>query len=171
MRWSTVYNKAALTLGILALACSQDSPERGGEVREVQREANLADAEWVALTQGDGEVGDPDSDGANNGREVIGGPGLPAVFIYSDGVDFGLRLRVDEDPTNGSPPRRPRHRPPRSSCSGSTTSTAHSSRRPVPEGGSVRPARRSSEASSTSRRTCARCAPPTRTRCSSRPAT
>ena len=44
-------------------------------------------------------MSDPLADGMNNGREIVGSAASPAVYTYSDGVDFFVRLRVDEDPS------------------------------------------------------------------------
>ncbi len=83
------------------MACSGDQAAEPA-ARQVRQAVNFAGLEWIPLVQGDNEMGDPDTDGANNGREVVGGPGFPAVYVATDGVDFALRLRVDEDPRSGA---------------------------------------------------------------------
>ena len=59
-----------------------------------------ADADWVALMQGGVGLGDVNTDGQNNGREIVGSAADPAVYLYHDTTNslFWVRLRVDNDP-------------------------------------------------------------------------
>lgn len=57
------------------------------------------DTDWVALAQSGVGLGDVSGDGNNNGREIVGDTADPAVFVYSDGAGFFVRLRLDDDPS------------------------------------------------------------------------
>ncbi len=56
------------------------------------------DSAWIPLTQAGLGMGDPLADGQGNGREIVGSPTDPAIYIYTDGVDFFVRLRLDVTP-------------------------------------------------------------------------
>ncbi len=60
------------------------------------------DGLWIPLTQGGITLGDPATDGANNGREIVGDDTHPAIYTYSDSTDFFVRLRIDETPVQGA---------------------------------------------------------------------
>ncbi len=54
---------------------------------------------WVPVQQAGGDVGDIFTDGGQSSRELVGDSNNAAVFIATDGVDFFVRMRLDEDPT------------------------------------------------------------------------
>lgn len=66
-----------------------------------------ADASWIAVRQGGVALGDPATDGQVNGREIIGDAQNPAIYLYADGTDFFVRLRLNatplSSPTNLAP--------------------------------------------------------------------
>jgi hypothetical protein len=66
-----------------------------------------ADADWTALSQSGLGMGDVSGDGQNNGREVVGDSTSPAVYVYNDGVDFFVRLRLDTSPLRSASDLRP----------------------------------------------------------------
>ncbi|MBW2529388.1 MAG: hypothetical protein JRI23_34745 [Deltaproteobacteria bacterium] len=80
LAWATS-GSAVLTVSALALAATFP-----------------ADSDYNALTQNGQGIGDPLADGQNNGREIVGDENDPAMYIYSDGTDFFVRLRLDVDP-------------------------------------------------------------------------
>jgi MYXO-CTERM domain-containing protein len=80
LAWATA-SSAVLTFSALALAATFP-----------------ADADYNALTQNGQGIGDPLADGQNNGREIVGDANDPAMFVYSDGTHFFVRLRLDIDP-------------------------------------------------------------------------
>jgi MYXO-CTERM domain-containing protein len=86
---------AASSLTWLASGCAVDGP-----LLDLRQQAAVfpADADWVALPQSGVAMGDVETDGNNNGREVVGSATLPAAFIYTDGTDMFFRLRLDETP-------------------------------------------------------------------------
>ncbi len=91
----------ALSL-LLPLGCSapvEDALELG-----VARQATVFPpaASWIPIQQADLNIGDIETDGANNGREIVGSSSLPAVFIFADDLEFSVRLRLNSDPTSGS---------------------------------------------------------------------
>ena len=53
---------------------------------------------WRPVTQAGGFLGDIIGDGGTNGREIVGDNLFPAVYIYNDGIDFFVRVRLDSDP-------------------------------------------------------------------------
>ena len=55
-------------------------------------------ADWNPIEQGGQGVGDVLTDGNNNGREVVGSTSQPSIYFYSDGTNFFVRLRLDDDP-------------------------------------------------------------------------
>ena len=61
-----------------------------------------ADSGWVPLYQAGVYLGDPTTDGQNNGREIVGDATYPAVYVYYDGVDYFFRLRVNGTPLTTS---------------------------------------------------------------------
>ncbi len=61
-----------------------------------------ADSDWVPMLQAGAGIGDVNTDGSNNGREIIGDANSPAIFTFTDGIDFFIRLRLDDDPSQGT---------------------------------------------------------------------
>jgi MYXO-CTERM domain-containing protein len=90
--------KHQYTLAVAAafFACSS-SPESID--RKSQAATFPADSEWIPLRQAGATIGDVITDGNNNGRELVGDATFAAVSVYSDGTDFFVRLRLDDDPT------------------------------------------------------------------------
>ena len=87
---------AALTL--TAISCQDDH-----RVTQTKRAISFpSTADWIALEQAGQGIGDVTTDGRNNGREIVGSPASPAAYIYTDGTDFFIRLRVNDDPAKGA---------------------------------------------------------------------
>jgi hypothetical protein len=59
-------------------------------------------AAWVPLLQGGTPMGDSATDGANEGREIVGSAAEPAIYVYRDATDFFVRLRLTVDVTDGA---------------------------------------------------------------------
>ena len=58
------------------------------------------DSEWIALNRNGSPLIDLTSEGANNGREVVGSETYPAAYIFLDSDDiFHVRLRLDDNPS------------------------------------------------------------------------
>src|SRR5687767_12229858 len=89
----------ALALAVGILGCSQ----RAEPVAKQQLAATFpaTATAWTPVPQAGAGISDPLADGMNNGREIVGSSTNAAVYIYTDGVDFFVRLRVDDDPSQG----------------------------------------------------------------------
>lgn len=61
-----------------------------------------ADNKWTPLTQQSIGLADPNNDGSNLGKEIVGSAAFPAMYIYQDGTDLFVRLRVDATPTGNA---------------------------------------------------------------------
>src|SRR5262245_50706950 len=93
---------AALLAAALGTGCSGE-PEPGLELGVVRQAVTFPPtASWIPVQQTGINMGDPVTDGANNGREVVGSAAFPAVFIYADDTSFQVRLRLDATPLSGS---------------------------------------------------------------------
>jgi hypothetical protein len=89
---------AALALAVGAAGCAQ----RAEPIEKQQLAATFpTTAAWTPVPQAGAGISDPLADGMNNGREIVGSSTNAAVYIYTDGVDFFVRLRVDDDPAQG----------------------------------------------------------------------
>ncbi len=65
------------------------------------------DSAWIPVLQNGVAIGDVTTDGQNNSREIVGSETYPAVYIYSDGIDFFVRLRLDSNPMQNANSLRP----------------------------------------------------------------
>jgi outer membrane protein OmpA-like peptidoglycan-associated protein len=90
---------AAFAIAVGTFGCSQ----RAEPVAKQQLAATFPApaTAWTPVPQAGAGISDPLADGMNNGREVVGSSTDAAVYIYTDGVDFFVRLRVDDDPSQG----------------------------------------------------------------------
>ena len=88
----------ALLAAAASAACShRDEPEALGRVALAATFPASASA-WTPVPQAGAGISDPLADGMNNGREIVGSATDAAVATYTNGVDFFVRLRVDDDP-------------------------------------------------------------------------
>ncbi len=87
---------------VAAVSCSNSSLDLG---LGSQSEAATfpATMDWIPLQQAATGLGDVNTDGNTSGREIVGSAADPSVYIYNDGVDFFIRLRLDDDPTGAGP--------------------------------------------------------------------
>src|SRR5688572_26571810 len=89
---------------VLASGCSAGLDEQEqlelGQLSQAAVFPPLAD--WIPVEQGAVKMGDPQTDGSNNGREIVGSDTFPAVFIASDETDFMVRLRLDVTPLDNN---------------------------------------------------------------------
>ena len=70
--------------------------------RVVEAATFPADNKWTPLTQQSIGLADPNNDGSNLGKEIVGSAAFPAMYIYQDGTDLFVRLRVDDTPTGNA---------------------------------------------------------------------
>ena len=61
-----------------------------------------AEDDWEPLLQGGTAIGDVETDGNNNGREVVGSETYPAVYYAVTSDALYIRLRIDDDPMTAS---------------------------------------------------------------------
>src|SRR4051812_6773574 len=80
---------SAALIGFAALA--------GGE-RTAHAATFPADNVWTPITQSGQGLSDPQTDGQNGGREIVGTTALPALYITADANFFYFRMRLDVDP-------------------------------------------------------------------------
>src|SRR5688500_11237901 len=89
----------ALALAVGILGCSQRAEPVGKQ--QLAATFPATDTAWTPVPQAGAGISDPLADGMNNGREIVGSTTDAAVYVYTDGVDFFVRLRVDDDPSQG----------------------------------------------------------------------
>ncbi|MGC4065514.1 MAG: hypothetical protein QM784_12880 [Polyangiaceae bacterium] len=83
---------------LVTMTACEDSTSGERTQTVVQAATFPASTSWVAVPQAGASIADPLADGMNNGREVVGTTGFPAVYTAVDGSDFFVRMRVDDDP-------------------------------------------------------------------------
>ena len=92
---------AALLAAATGVGCSGE-PEPELELGVVRQAVTFPPtASWIPVQQAGINMGDPVTDGAINGREVVGSAAFPAVFIHADDTSFQVRLRLDTSPLSG----------------------------------------------------------------------
>jgi outer membrane protein OmpA-like peptidoglycan-associated protein len=91
---------AAFALAVGTIGCSQRAEPVGKQQLAATFPATAT--AWTPVPQAGAGISDPLADGMNNGREIVGSSTNAAVYIYTDGVDFFVRLRVDDDPSQGA---------------------------------------------------------------------
>ena len=57
------------------------------------------EADWIALINASGAIGDPDSDFNQAHLDIVGDLTHPAVMLYNDGDYIYYRIRLDGDPS------------------------------------------------------------------------
>ena len=89
---------------VLASGCSGGFEEQEQlELGQLSQAASFPPlANWTPIEQGAVKMGDPSTDGNNNGREIVGDDTFPAIFIFANETDFMVRLRLDLTPLANS---------------------------------------------------------------------
>ena len=59
-----------------------------------------SESNWIALQNGGSAI--TDTDDAPGSRDIVGDANNPAVYIFNDGAHLYFRIRVDEDPSQGT---------------------------------------------------------------------
>jgi MYXO-CTERM domain-containing protein len=68
---------------------------------EARAQSFPPDATWTALAKGGTKQGDPAGDNSNDYRDAVGDTTNAAGFVWSDPSFLYLRMRINDNPTNG----------------------------------------------------------------------
>ena len=73
------------------VGCSGSEPDELGVIEQLS--TFPADTAWNTVVQAD-----PTGDGGNNGRDIVGDATRPACQVYTNGIDFFARMRLNDSP-------------------------------------------------------------------------